>query len=54
MGLNGLETHALQRLRRLPRGEGEPLQTVLIGLGTPRDFRRVQLLFQHSVSRRPL
>jgi CRISPR-associated protein Csb2 len=39
MGFNPLERQALDRLRRLPFGEGEPLQLLLIGLGDPADFR---------------
>jgi CRISPR-associated protein Csb2 len=39
MGFNALEQRALDRLRRLTFGEGEPLQLLLIGLGRPGDFR---------------
>ena len=33
------ELAALQAVRRLPWGEGEPLQVRLVGLGRPEDFR---------------
>ena len=39
MGFSALERQALDRLRRLRFGEGEPLQLLLIGLGNPRDYR---------------
>jgi len=39
MGFNALECQALDRLRRLPRDDGEPLQLMLIGLGRETDFR---------------
>ena len=39
MGFNSLERQALDRLRRLPFGDGEPLSLLLIGLGNQSDFR---------------
>jgi CRISPR-associated protein Csb2 len=39
MGFNDLERQALDRLRRLPFGHADPLQLMLIGLGTAADFR---------------
>jgi CRISPR-associated protein Csb2 len=39
MGFNTLECQALDRLRQLSFGDGDPLALVLIGLGNPRDFR---------------
>ncbi len=39
MGLNALERQAIDKLRRLPFGDGDPLPLLLIGLGRERDFR---------------
>lgn len=39
MGLNTLERAALDRLRSLPYGDGDPLRLLLIGIGTRNDFR---------------
>jgi CRISPR-associated protein Csb2 len=39
MGFNALECQAIDRLRRLPFGDGDPLALLLIGLGSERDFR---------------
>jgi CRISPR-associated protein Csb2 len=39
MGFNDLELQAFDKLRRLPFGDGDPLPVLLVGLGTPRDFR---------------
>jgi CRISPR-associated protein Csb2 len=39
MGFNALELQAIDRLRWLPFGDGEPLQLLLIGLGSASDFR---------------
>jgi CRISPR-associated protein Csb2 len=39
MGFNSLEQQALDRLRRLPFGDREPLRLLLIGLGNKQDFR---------------
>jgi len=39
MGFNALERQAIDKLRRLPLGDGKPLQLLLIGLGSERDFR---------------
>jgi CRISPR-associated protein Csb2 len=39
MGFNALERRALDRLRRLPLGEGDPLHVLLIGVGNEHDFR---------------
>jgi CRISPR-associated protein Csb2 len=39
MGFNSLECQAIDRLRRLPFGECDPLALLLIGLGSERDFR---------------
>ena len=39
MGLNALERQAIDTLRRLPFGNGDPLPLLLIGLGRERDFR---------------
>jgi CRISPR-associated protein Csb2 len=39
MGFNSLERQAIDKLRRLPWGEGNPLQLLLIGMGSERDFR---------------
>jgi CRISPR-associated protein Csb2 len=39
MGFNALECQAIDKLRRLPFGDREPLSLLLIGLGSERDFR---------------
>jgi CRISPR-associated protein Csb2 len=39
MGFNSLERQALDRFRRLPFGQGDPLQLLLIGLANVHDFR---------------
>lgn len=39
MGFNALERQAIDSLRRLPLGDGDPLPLLLIGLGSERDFR---------------
>jgi CRISPR-associated protein Csb2 len=39
MGFEPLEHQAIDRLRRLPFGEGDPLQLVLTGFGSEGDFR---------------
>ncbi len=39
MGLNSLERLAIDRLRSLPFGDGDPLRLLLIGLGNGHDFR---------------
>ncbi len=39
MGFNALECQAIDRLRRLAFGDGDPLALLLIGLGNERDFR---------------
>jgi CRISPR-associated protein Csb2 len=39
MGFNQLERQAIDRLRRLPFGNCDPLQLLLIGLGSEQDFR---------------
>src|SRR5437773_1452390 len=39
MGFNALELQALDKLRRLPFGDGDPLALLPIGLGSERDFR---------------
>jgi CRISPR-associated protein Csb2 len=39
MGFNPLERQALDKLRRLPFGAGDPLPLLLVGLGCERDFR---------------
>jgi CRISPR-associated protein Csb2 len=39
MGFNDLERQALDRLRRLTFGQGDPLTLMLVGLGSPADFR---------------
>jgi CRISPR-associated protein Csb2 len=39
MGFNTLERQALDCLRHLRFGDGEPLQLLLVGLGNERDFR---------------
>jgi CRISPR-associated protein Csb2 len=38
-GFTADEVRALDRLRQLPRGEGEPLRLLLVGLGTEADLR---------------
>jgi CRISPR-associated protein Csb2 len=38
-GFDADELAAMERLRRLPWGEGEPLSLMLVGLGQPHDFR---------------
>src|SRR5205807_635851 len=38
-GFDADEVAALDRLRRLPWGEGEPLRLLVVGLGNPHDFR---------------
>jgi CRISPR-associated protein Csb2 len=42
------EVRALDRLRQLRHGEGEPLRLLLVGLGTPRDLRSP--LFEKSAA----
>jgi CRISPR-associated protein Csb2 len=39
MAFNALECQALDRLRRLPFGQGDPLPLLLVGLGREQDFR---------------
>jgi CRISPR-associated protein Csb2 len=39
MGFNALEQQAIDRLRRLPFGDGDPLHLLLTGLGSEHDFR---------------
>lgn len=39
MGFNPLECKAIDKLRQLPFGAGNPLQLLLIGLGKEQDFR---------------
>jgi CRISPR-associated protein Csb2 len=39
MGFNALERQAIDKLRRLPFGDGDPLQLLLIGVGKESDFR---------------
>jgi CRISPR-associated protein Csb2 len=39
MGFNALECLAMHHLRRLPLGEGDSLQLLLIGVANPDDFR---------------
>ena len=39
MGFNALECQAIDRLRRLPFGQGDPLSLLLTGLGRPEDLR---------------
>jgi CRISPR-associated protein Csb2 len=39
MGFNALEVRALDRLRQLRWGEGEPLRLLLVGLGNPDNLR---------------
>ena len=39
MGFNALECQALDQMRRLPLGEGDPLPLLLVGLGRADDFR---------------
>lgn len=48
MGFNSLECQAIDRLRLLRFGDGDPLQLVLIGLGNAHDFR-APLLAQSAV-----
>jgi CRISPR-associated protein Csb2 len=43
MGFERLECQALDRLRRLPYGDGEPLPVLLVGLGREGDFRAALL-----------
>ncbi len=39
MGFNGLETQAIDKLRRLPFGDGGSFPLLLVALGCERDFR---------------
>lgn len=39
MGFNALECQAINRLRRLPLDDRDPVQLLLIGVGKPGDFR---------------
>jgi CRISPR-associated protein Csb2 len=48
MGFNSLERQAIDRLRHLRFGQGEPLQLLLIGVGNASDFR-APLLEQSSI-----
>jgi CRISPR-associated protein Csb2 len=48
MGFNDLECQAIDRLRRLPFCDGDPLQLLLIGLGRENDFR-ARLLEESTV-----
>jgi CRISPR-associated protein Csb2 len=48
MGFNALERQAIDRLRRLPFGDGDSLQLLLIGLANAHDYR-APLLEQSAV-----
>lgn len=43
MGFNALERQALDKLRRLPFSDGDPLRLLLVGLGDRQDFRAALL-----------